>query len=294
MRLELCAAILLFAVPSLASDAKLEPPSSPPPVTYAVWGFRWDGRQFERQPKYTFTTSDLAQAADYAATVTSYAGWSATTNMPAACVVHTVFHGPILSNTPPAVFPDKPTYAIWAFKLTDGKWIKDEPHSWTTDDPVKGGDYVKKVNAVRGWCATSNCPEPVPAARRSIDGGLVHSAEQYRNCRFDVCETWYGPAVSTGRRPMVINWMGWNINVDIPIHGGDGGSSYSDPSFDTFSYDTSTSITPAYDNSNDIQNMLNTQNMINTQNMVNNIQDMVNTQNMIDTQNMINSMQANP
>src|ERR1700683_3987520 len=126
-------AILLFAVPVLAADSKPntqpDAPPSPPPVTYSVWGFKWDGQQYVRQTTHSFTTTDIKQAQGYADQINSYAGWSATTNIPEPFVVHTVYHGPTISDTRPSALPDKPTYSVWAFKLANGKWVKDEQYS---------------------------------------------------------------------------------------------------------------------------------------------------------------------
>ena len=152
MRTALCLAILLFTLPALAADAKPDAPPSPPPVTYDVWGFRWDGQQYVKQATHSFSTTDIKQAADYATQVDSFTGWAATTNLPDPCVVHTVFHGPSIAAVRPSAFPDKPVYSVWAFTRAAGKWVKDENHSWTTSDPVLGLEYAKKVNAVAGWC----------------------------------------------------------------------------------------------------------------------------------------------
>lgn len=274
MRTTIGAAIILIAVPALAADAPSQAPPSPPAVAYDVWGFRWDGHQYVKQATHCYSTTDLQKGADYATEITGYAGWSATTNLPEACVVHTFFHGPVISSARPAEFPDKPTYTVWAFKLTDGHWVKDEKHSWTTANPLSGREYAKKVNAVSGWAATDNCPDVVPQAQRFVDGGTVRGAEQYKNYRFGICDTAYGPVVPIRYRQYATIWSGWDPNWTVQSN--------------------SIDSPPAYDNWSDIQNMINMQNMINTQNMLNNIQDMVNTQNMINTQNMVNAMQANP
>src|SRR5438105_13815583 len=113
MKTVIFAVILLSAVPVRAADAGVEsPPPSPPPVAYDVWGFRWDGRQYVKQATHSLSTADLQQAADYAAQITSFAGWSATTNLPEACVVHKVFHGPAISSMRPTAIPEKPRYAV--------------------------------------------------------------------------------------------------------------------------------------------------------------------------------------
>jgi len=272
VRTALCIAILLFALPALAADSRPATPLSPPALTYDVWGFKWDGQQYVKQATHSFSTTDIKQAADYATQVDSFAGWAATTNLPDACVVHMVFHGPTITATRPSAFPDKPNYSVWAFTLTDGKWVKDEKYSWTTPDPILGLVYAKKVNAVAGWCATTNCPPAVPEAQRFVDGGRLHGATNRGAGNF--AGNSGGLTISLG-----------GITVRIPreeLQNVRPGSAGSSSSF----YDS-----PTYDNSSEIQNMINAQNMINTQQMNNNIQDMINTQNMLNTQQMNNDLQ---
>jgi hypothetical protein len=194
------------------------------------------------------------------------------TAMPEASVVHTVYHGPAITNARPSVSPDKPTYAVWAYKLTDGKCVKDEKYSWTTTDPLQGWKYAKKVNAVPGWSATTNCPPPVPKSQRYVDGGMVQGAEYYRD---------YGYGTSSyvnGAGERVIHIPFFNMTVRIPA----GDSEDLGPG----EYDT----TPAYDNSEALQDSLNLQNMLSTQDMIN-TQNMLNTQNMINNQNQFNDME---
>ena len=84
MRFALSIALLLSALPVLASAA---PPAAQPvsaPVTYDVWGYRWDGRQWVKDPTRCLATPDPKQAADYAVQVNSVPGWVATTNLPEA------------------------------------------------------------------------------------------------------------------------------------------------------------------------------------------------------------------
>jgi hypothetical protein len=277
VRAALCTAILLFALPALAADAKPDPPPSPSPVSYEVWGFMWDGRQYVKQPTHCLKTTDLKQAADYATQIDSYAGWSATTNLPDLCFVHTVFNGPRITRARPSASPDIPTYSVWAFTQKDGKWVKDEKYSWTTPDPLLGLEYAKKVNAVAGWSATTNCPQPVPPEQRYVNGGMLHGAANNFN---------FGPGIqaradSDGGQTIYFMGMSVRLGPDMVRNlrsGNTGNTSF---------YDSN----PSYDNSSDIQNMINTQDMINNQQMNNNMQDMINTQNMLNTQQMNNDMQ---
>jgi hypothetical protein len=200
------------------------------------------------------------------------------TNLPDACFVHTIFHGPTIASARPASYPTRLVYTVWAYQSSGGQWVKDQAHSWTTRDPVAGLDYATKVNAVPGWRATTNCPPPVPEAQRYVDGGTVHGAEYFYAHAFGIDLT-----SRTIRLPFL------NMTIRIPndsrwsteSNDTDGGSYYDDWS--------STQSSNSIQDSNNIQDMINTQNMVNNQMMLNNIQDMVNTQNMINTQNMVNT-----
>jgi hypothetical protein len=70
MRTVVCAALLSFAAPALAADENFAGPPSPPPVMYAVWGFRWDGQRYAKQAKYDLSTPDIKQAQAYATQIT--------------------------------------------------------------------------------------------------------------------------------------------------------------------------------------------------------------------------------
>ena len=182
MRNSSCTAVLLLAGWALPPRPTSRRPTRRSPVTAAshlrLWGFQWNGQQFVKQATDSFSTTDIKQAADYVKQVNSFAGWQATTSMPESIYVHTVFHHRairMLRSRPPPIN----TYAVWAFKLTDGKWVKDEKYSWTTPDPLAGLQYARNVNAVPGWCATTNSPQPVPQAERDVDGGPLHGAANY-------------------------------------------------------------------------------------------------------------------
>jgi hypothetical protein len=288
MRTLLCAGILLSAVPAFAASTqqaaaqpaspasaqptspRLTSPPAPPLVTYEVWGFKWDGRQYVRQPDYTLSTTDLQKAADYANVVNGYAGWTAATNIPAASYVHKVFHGPMITSTRPASSPNKSTYAVWAFQLTGGQWLKDEQHSWTTTDPRAALAYAKKVNAVPNWSATTNCPPVVPKNERYVDGGMLQGTENYYARAF---------GIDLGARTIHIPYL--NMTIRLPERAN---NTDSDDSENSGYYDNWTDNSAAESDYENLQNMLNTQAAINTQNMID-------TQNMINNQNQFNAME---
>ncbi len=81
MRLAICTAALLWTLPVLAAAPSQNPPATSP-VSYEVWGFRWDGHQYVKQADHCLKTPDPKQAADYAAEVNRFPGWVATTNAP--------------------------------------------------------------------------------------------------------------------------------------------------------------------------------------------------------------------
>jgi hypothetical protein len=83
--------VFLSSVLSVPSVSDPQPPTTPP--IYEVWGFRWDGRQYVKQPTHCLSTTDLKQAADYAAEINRYPGWTATTNLPPGNVRSQSFGG---------------------------------------------------------------------------------------------------------------------------------------------------------------------------------------------------------
>jgi hypothetical protein len=266
-------ALLLVAAPAIAADPAIvappPAPPSPPAVTYEVWGFKLTGGQWVRQPNYSFTTTDLKQAADYKAQINSFAGWTVTTNLPDASYVHTVYDDPMVSSLRPTQTPAAPMYSVWAYKFADGKWVKDDKQSWTTPDPAAGLQYAANLSAVAGWTATTNCPAVVPQAQRYVNGGTVQGAENYA---------------------MHINIGGFSFAIPYSaIHnagsGSDsGGSDDSDSSFyDNFSSSSDTSL----------QDSLATQDMINNEQMNTDEQESLNDQNFFNTENMLNTQQEN-
>ena len=150
------AAVMFFALPVLADEVLSPVPPTPPVDNYEVWGYCRLGQQYVQQPKYTFSTPDLNKAADYVAHINSFAGWAATSNIPQACVPSPFSRRLKTGRQQPMPTPAPVTFTIWAFQMTDGNWVKDEKYCWTTNDPVKGVEYAKKVNAVTGWRATDN------------------------------------------------------------------------------------------------------------------------------------------
>ena len=193
MRVITSIAVLIIAVPmfalaadpALAADTAAAAPPAPPAVTYEVWGFKLTGGQWAQQPNYNFTTTDLKQAADYKARINSFAGWTVTSNLPDASYVHTVYDDPMVSRVRPTQTPQSPMYSVWAYKLADGKWVKDDKQSWSTPDPVArladvSKDAVRAVTA--GWTAVSRptAPSWFPEGLQGhVNGGTVQGAQNY-------------------------------------------------------------------------------------------------------------------
>jgi hypothetical protein len=172
-------------------------PASPPPVAYDVWVYKWDGQQFIKQDDHTLQTTDIRQAAIYWNQCNTFAGWAARANTPDACIAHIISHDPTFTTDMAVPRPTQPpllTFTVWAYKLTDGKWVKSDKFSWTTKDVVQGWEYTRNVNAVPGWCATNNCPPIVPESQRYYEGGLVHGApanNYYYEADGDISWTYY-------------------------------------------------------------------------------------------------------
>ena len=153
------AAVMLFTAPIFAADASSAVPSSPPAVSYDVWGFRWDGRRIREtsDPQlhdHRYQPSGRLCAASRPIRRLDGDDQCAGRLLGSAA--------PGLTAAQSAASPARPTFAVWSFRLSDGKWVKDDAHSWTTSDPVSGLEYAHKVQAVAGWAATTNCPQPLP------------------------------------------------------------------------------------------------------------------------------------
>jgi len=293
MRHSICIAMLLCTAPALAADTKpsLVSPPSPPAVTYQVWGFKWDGQRFVKQPADCYTTTDLKKASDYATQVDSFFGWTATTNLPEAAVVHTTFHGAAVTDSRPSAAPPQPTFDVWAFHLQNGQWVKDAQHSWKTTDPEQGIAYAKQVNAVPGWRATDNCPDTVPLNQRYVDGGTLHGAPTYVSAASRLPASIYaGPWGAYLQQMLSGIYVDPNAPGEIDSTPSVSNSNYGDTS-DIQNMIATQDMINQQQQLNNIQDTINTQNFINTENMVNNMQDMVNTQNAVNEQNMINAMQ---
>ena len=220
-----------------APAAAPTPAPTPPAVTYQVWGFQWNGAAWVREPNYTLQTTDLKQAADYKSQISSYAGWRATTNLPAASYVHTRYHGNV--NSRPTQSPATPTYSVWAFTLTGGKWVKSDQYSWTTTDPTVGLAYVNRVDAIPGWTATTNCPPALPQSQRLVDGGNVQGT------------------IATAPRNGMMTFNLGGVSISVPYgllrRAGVGGGSYTTSDFDSSADWPTSSDTSAIDQSNALQ-----------------------------------------
>lgn len=144
----------------VAVTAPLPPlPAAPQPITWEVWGFRWEGGRWVKQATHCLKTTDLKQAIDYAKELFSVSGWSMRHNIPSLVCPHFVIDDSFVPDAGPDSAPVPPVYTVWAYKLTEGKWVKDEQYSKAVDDQERCWAYAKNLNAVPGWCATTNCPE---------------------------------------------------------------------------------------------------------------------------------------
>ena len=273
MRTAIFTSLIFCVLHAFAAAATPADPPSPSPVTYEVWGCQWDGRQYVKQPTRCLTTTDLKQASDYATQIDSFAGWTAATNLPDACVVHTIFNGPAAGGQPPAS-PAQPAYSVWAFTQQDGKWVKDDKYSWTTTDPEQGLVYAKTVHAVTGWRTTTNCPAVLPPEQRYVNGGPLQGVPAGID---------FGPIHirndADGGQTVSLPYM--SVRIPAGMVAGNHWTFSSNGGDDD--------ISPSYDTSSSVQDMINTQDMINQQQMNNNVQDMLNLQNTLNTENMINT-----
>jgi hypothetical protein len=161
MRTTLFLALSLTTLPALAADPKPEPPPSPS-YQWIVEGYKAEGDQWVKQADHCLTTTDLKQAVKYEAEIMRFQDWIARSNIPALCSeVSDQFSYP-----PDMALPDqleRVGFAVWAFHLEGGKWVKAPKYCWTApatyDSRIQALAYAKTVNAVEGWCATTNAPE---------------------------------------------------------------------------------------------------------------------------------------
>ena len=292
MRVTCLLAVLWGCLPGLAAAATPAAPPAPAAVTYQVWGYRWDGGQYVKDAAHCLATGDLKQAVDYANEVNRFAGWTGNEQRAAGAAraqpIHTGRRRP--PRTPAAA------YAVWAFHLDDGKWVRSQEYSWTSPDPALASQYAQKVDAVAGWRALSNLPEPIaapqlaesPALERCelVVGRLRDSDPHGRRRRADDRPALHVRAVAAGhgieRRVGGFQRHGRLVQRgQLQRHPGFAQSADSIATQDMINNQIMNDNT---------QNMLNTQNMIDTQNMVNNQLMNDNIQNMVNEQNMINSM----
>jgi hypothetical protein len=54
-----------------------------------------------------------------------------------------------------------PSFQVWAFKLIDGKWVKQTAYCHEFRVPARAWQYQASVNAVPGWRATTDLPPEV-------------------------------------------------------------------------------------------------------------------------------------
>ena len=185
MRTNLFFFLILTVLPAVATEPKPspkpEPPPTPPPAIYEVWGYKWDGSQYVKQSDHCLKTTDLKQAADYSQEILSYAGWLPSVNLPDNCYQHHVYYDPTVPTWAACTVdgPDRPVYEVWAFKLVDGKWVKSDEYSWSSrsregwDIRYVALDLAKRINAVPGWCATTNAPDCQPPYPLRVHAGTV-------------------------------------------------------------------------------------------------------------------------
>ena len=181
---------------------------------YKAVGFRW-----VKQPDHCLKTADLKQAVEYEAEIMRFQDWIARTNIPALCskVSDNVQYPPAMGI--PAA-PARVGFAVWAFRRENGKWVKDSKYCWTapetSDSRILALEYAKKVNAVEGWCATTNAPASAakPADQAAVyHGPLCASGGCYRGgCTSGRCYNSGGSSSDT-----YINLRGRRVAYPEPL-----------------------------------------------------------------------------
>jgi hypothetical protein len=146
--------------------AKINAPPAPPAPIWVINTYQWLNGGWVKQPDHCLKTPDVRQAADYCLELSRFPGWYYQTNVPLSCCNPAVkANAEVPASAPiPNDYPSL-TLSVWAFKFVGGKWVKDEKYCWTARDfPTMRLDmtyYAKRLNAIPGWCATTNAPESV-------------------------------------------------------------------------------------------------------------------------------------
>jgi hypothetical protein len=144
--------------------AKIEARPVPPGPTWIVRAYEWINNGWLKQPDHCLETTDLKQAADYCLELSRFQNWYYQSNVPLACCDPSIKPFAVVPNSAPVPsdFPHL-TLTVWAFKFVGGKWVRDEKYCWSaSDDYTMRSDmlaYAKKLNAIPGWCATTNAPD---------------------------------------------------------------------------------------------------------------------------------------
>ena len=176
MRTALCVLLILATLSAVAADpakvpdtkpetTKPEPPPSPPPVAYEVWGYRWDGSQFVKEPTHCLKTPALQQAVDYAYEVGTFAGWYERSNVGEDLfpVIHSLYDPDVPEWAQnPTETPSTVEYTVWVFRLVKGKWVKREAATFKSPKWSECMLYIKTVKALTDFCVTTNCPTEKP------------------------------------------------------------------------------------------------------------------------------------
>lgn len=155
-------------LPTTSPTSAENAPPVPPPVTYEVWGYHWNGNGWDQPKGYHYKTADFQKAADYLYEVATFGGWIARINCDTAPFRDFEMSDPLVPmKSPKPPRSDKISFTVWAYKLIDGKWQKQDAYCGTSNVLEDCQKYMTDVNAVPGWYAVSNCP---PAKVTSSDG----------------------------------------------------------------------------------------------------------------------------
>jgi hypothetical protein len=189
---------ILPALPALAADP-IAPPPAPERATYDVWVFKLVGGQWIKQDALCLKTADVMAGINYVLYVNAARDWIAMANLPASAIPDEESQNmPSPASKTPAgtTAPPQPPdieYAVWGFRLIDGKWVKQDDHCFTSKYGSKLLDYIHEINRFRGqgWYATSNIPvstflnwknlaqtgDSYPEGQYAIGNGYVHTQD---------------------------------------------------------------------------------------------------------------------
>jgi hypothetical protein len=178
MKLPLFLAVVLVALPGWAADPPLPPtaapgnflfgnttpplpPPAPPPHTYEVWVYKLIDNKWAKQEALCLKTPDIKYLSDYEDRINVlFPSYFAVDNAPASSRAGKVpqFMVSKASGITAPPHPPEIESVIWAYKLIDGKWVKQDDHCFKSKYGLELLAYYRELVKYQndGWYVTTN------------------------------------------------------------------------------------------------------------------------------------------